>query len=129
MNDPDPRIPLALDNLPAAPLPPGFVRKTMARLPARRPRFRLEFVDVAVPAFLTMFLFMAGSTGIWLVNQIDPVKLAQLQIQLEWLWLNLPALPAWNVLALGTFGLACIFLILMGIAASVARPAPFSRTA
>lgn len=47
----------ALESYPQAPLPPGFMRRVMAQIePAPLPRFRLQFVDLAVPAFASLLL-------------------------------------------------------------------------
>ena len=48
----------ALESVPQAPLPPGFVNRVMTRIePAPLPpRFRLQFVDLAVPAFASLLL-------------------------------------------------------------------------
>ncbi len=49
----------ALESYPQAPLPPGFMRRVMAQIePAPLPRFRLQFVDLAVPAFASLLLVM-----------------------------------------------------------------------
>lgn len=62
----------ALESYPLAPLPPGFVHRVMARIePAPLlPRFRLQFVDLAVPAFasllLVLLILLAAQTD-WLL--------------------------------------------------------------
>lgn len=47
-----------LESYPQAPLPSGFVNRVMAEIePAPLPpRFRLQFVDLAVPAFASLLL-------------------------------------------------------------------------
>jgi hypothetical protein len=71
-------IEAALDAYPLVPLPAGFVRATMARL-VRPVRFRLTFLDVALPfgvallmaALFGLFLWLRGTialTGLTLPN-------------------------------------------------------------
>ena len=52
-----------LDSVPLAPLPSGFVSRVMAQVQTvpqavRPPRFRLEFLDWALPVFTALFALL-----------------------------------------------------------------------
>ena len=81
----DPRLDRALDTYPLAPLPAGFVRRTVQRLPAHGPRFRLDFLDVVLPVFLSVFIFSLGFAGLWLGRLLPPHWLQNLQVEMAWL--------------------------------------------
>jgi hypothetical protein len=69
-------IDAALDSYPEAPLPPDFVQDTMRQV-ALSTRFRVEFVDVAVPAFIAIFGTTILGLLIWGATQIDPLWVQQ----------------------------------------------------
>ncbi len=77
----------ALQSYPLADLPPGFVQRVMARVAAQPrtavPRFRLQFLDVAV-ALAWSSLFVLVLVGIFSYTG---------QIQVE--WLPVRTLTAW----------------------------------
>ena len=85
MQEFDSRIERALDTYPLAPLPAGFVHRTMQRLPAARPRFRLDFLDIALPFFLSMFMVSLALAGLWMIRLVNPSWLQIMQIRLAWL--------------------------------------------
>ena len=66
----------ALTTVPLAPLPDGFMARTLQRLPPRAVpaiRFRLDFLDVALPVGIAVFaaailLVICWSTGILALN-------------------------------------------------------------
>jgi hypothetical protein len=77
----DALVEAALDNYPLAPLPPGFVRATMARLTPPI-RFRFYFLDLALPFGFTLLLLPLFGLYLWLRGVITLA------------WLPVPALPA-----------------------------------
>lgn len=66
-------IDTALDEYPLAPLPPGFVEQVMSRISAPQPvtpaPFKLQFLDVALPAFVAVFTAIVWGVGSWLAGQ------------------------------------------------------------
>lgn len=96
----DAQLDAALDSYPLAPVPPGLMRRTLAKLPPRpRPRFRLEFVDLAVPMFLVIFALLTGWTLLWTLNFLSPHWMLELAPRLafarQWLQFELMRLPVW----------------------------------
>jgi hypothetical protein len=51
MNRYDSLIDEALDRYPMQPLPAGFTKRVISRLPAPQPRFHLDFLDLILPVF------------------------------------------------------------------------------
>ena len=80
----------ALTTVPLAPLPDGFMARTLRRLPPRAVpviRFRLDFLDVALPVGIAVFaaailLVIGWSTGIlaldWFPAPATPLTLPSL---------------------------------------------------
>ncbi len=63
------RLDEAINSYPTAPLPPGFAQRVMvevARTPQLEARFRLQFIDLALPVFMTMFGTAVLLTTLWL---------------------------------------------------------------
>lgn len=82
MNDEryDRMIDTAIESYPLAPLPKDFVSRTMQRVAP--PKFRLKFVDIAIPLFFSAFGVFALLFGFWLWSYIDPLWLLELQLRL-----------------------------------------------
>jgi hypothetical protein len=116
MNASDSQIDSALDSYPLVPLPPRFIQRTMARIHPR-PRFHLEFLDLALPAFIILFGTIVTSLVFWLINTLNPLWMLELQVRAHWYAQNLNALP-WGLLAvvwisvIGASSLAGLMLIL-----------------
>ena len=93
MDELDPRIDAALESYPLAPLPPGFVRRTidtlmnqsMSQIAPAQVRFQLEFTDIAIPSFLALFLLAIAGITLFTLNFLDPLWLPRLQVRLDWL--------------------------------------------
>lgn len=80
--DQDIVLEMMLTELPQAPLPPGFVANVMARVEHEAeaktavvvPRFRLQFLDWALPTFIALFLgivfVLVGQTD-WLTSLLE----------------------------------------------------------
>jgi hypothetical protein len=88
----------ALQNYPLEPLPPGFTRRVMGQLPARSPRaaphFRLDFLDLVLPAFIAGCASTVLALGLWLLVRADPLWLAELQLQVAIIQFRLAAVPS-----------------------------------
>lgn len=100
MFDSDLRIDAALESYPLAPVPPGLVRRTLARLePRPKIRYRLEFLDLAVPVFFVLFLFLTVWAIFWTLNVVSPYWMLEWAMQLEIgrqrLMFEAMRLPAW----------------------------------
>jgi len=111
MNDSESLIDAALDSYPMAPLPRRFVRRTMAGIRAgSRLRFRLEFLDVALPAFFVLFTGTLTGLGFWLLNALNPLWLLEIRIRAGWYAQNLDALPLGWFALVGFAGLSAAVL-------------------
>ena len=65
------RIDEAIESYPLAPLPPGFTQQVMAQVqhtPQLDVTFRLQFIDLALPAFITAFVTAVSLTILWLTG-------------------------------------------------------------
>jgi hypothetical protein len=93
----DSLIDAAFDSYPLAPLPPRFTRRTMAHI-FPRPRFRLEFLDLALPVFTTIFFISMTGLGVWLINFLNPFWLLELQAWAHWSAQNMSTFP-WSLAA------------------------------
>lgn len=110
MNETDRLIDAALDSYPLVPLPPRFVQRSMAAVRAvSRPRFRLEFLDLALPGFVILFTSTLALLGFWLLNVLQPRWLLILQVRASWYAQNLDIVP------LGFYG----FVVMTGLSVFV----------
>lgn len=69
--NPDVLVETALATLPLAPLPSGFIPRTMRRLTPRPvivARFRLDFLDMAIPVGLSVFAAALVLLTLWLIG-------------------------------------------------------------
>ena len=119
----DPRIDSAVDSYPLVSLPPGFVKKTMRRLP---PRPSISFLDAALPLFLVTFLG-AGLLSICLtLKLLDPLQLASLHLFWRAWQLSLPpqgllSLSITTALGLGGLGFFLMIWLLFGRGVSAGK--------
>jgi hypothetical protein len=86
-NDQDSCLDAAIETYPLAPLPSGFVNRVMAQVKQQpqaivRPRFRLQFLDVALPAFMALFALLVMVVGMWLTGQLGAAGLPAVQLNL-----------------------------------------------
>lgn len=108
----------ALDAFPLTPLPAGFVRATMARLAPVPPiRFRLYFLDVALPFGFALLMVTLLVLFLWLSGTVAPAGL------------SLPSLPSFGELPAitvpGFSWAAVVGLILLGEVACLLAGAIF----
>jgi len=63
----------ALDSYPLAPVPAGLVRRALAQIQPRPVvKFRLDFLDFAVPSFLVIFILLTFGVILWTINYLYP---------------------------------------------------------
>lgn len=75
-------IEAALNAYPLAPPPPGFTARVMAEVwQAPRLAFRLEFIDLALPAFFA--LFGAGTLAVMMFVLFSLTQLTRMQLDLQ----------------------------------------------
>jgi hypothetical protein len=123
MNENDPLIDAALDSYPLAPLPPRFIGRTMAGIQAgSRLRFRLDFLDLALPVFFGIFGVTIIGLALWLVNALNPLWLLELQIRAEWYAQNLNLFPVGWFAAAAVAGAGVIALTGLLLALALDRP-------
>jgi hypothetical protein len=115
-NELDPRIDAALDSYPVVPLPSGFVRRTMAQVTPTKVRFRLDFLDLVIPAFFTIFALLALAMLLWTLNHLNPFWTLELGARLQWVSLYTSGFPYWILVLTGSAGGA---LSLAGITAFI----------
>ena len=99
----------ALDSYPLAPVPAGLIRRALARLePHPKIRYRLEFIDLAVPVFLVLFLLLTVWAAFWTLNYVSPYWMlewaTQLEIGRQWFLFKAMRLPAWLPVLVAIFG-------------------------
>ncbi|MDX1436718.1 MAG: hypothetical protein R3335_07905 [Anaerolineales bacterium] len=121
MYNPDPNIVDALRRRPPAPLPESFVGRVMAHIEPVRPRFRLEFLDIAVPAFMAAFAMIVLGTGFWVLGRLDPLWWPKVQTELALLSLYLGTMPAWPWIAGGLAALSAVAVALVLLPATLVR--------
>lgn len=90
----------ALDSYPLTPVPPGLVRRTLARIrPQPVAKFRLDFLDFAVPSFLVLFILLTVGVALWTLNYLNPYWMvewsARLAFTRQWMQFKLMQIPAW----------------------------------
>ena len=71
MKDTERIIDNAIETYPLEDLPSGFVRRTMAQIEPP-PRFKLTFMDLALPAFFAIFGAIILASFYWLLQSINP---------------------------------------------------------
>ena len=90
----DTQIDAALDSYPVQPLPPGFIRRTMTQIrPRVQVRFRVHFLDLALPAFFVIFLLVMVLVLLQIMVAFDPLLPIRLQTAYIWLSTNGAASP------------------------------------
>lgn len=123
----------ALEDLPLAPLPPGFVYATMRKI-TPKPRFRLQFLDLALPVlsgvfFVCTLMILGWFTGNFTYEWLPyPAGFAQGFFGL------ITQLPGYMLLALA-LGVEAALVMVVGITVAlwldrplVSTTAPHGRT-
>ena len=121
---PDHFLDAALDSYPLAPVPPGLVRRTLARLQLR-PQFRLEFLDLAVPLFLIVFILLTVWVTFWTLNTLSPHWMLALAPRLafarQWLEFELMRLPSWLPLLVMILGSTTLIGVVLSMILMIER--------
>ena len=109
----DPRIDEAINSIPLAELPEGFVPRTMDRIANQRKsiRFRFNFIDIALPAFFSIFLLVLLGVGQWVYNQINPRWLQYMQLEVAHYFKLVPSSSSLGYQAEGIILLALVFFL------------------
>lgn len=103
-NELDPRIDAALDSYPVFPLPEDFVHRTMAQVTPTMVRFRLDFLDLVIPAFIAIFALLAFAMLIWTLNHLNPFWVLELGATLQLVSLYTSRFPYWILVLTGSAG-------------------------
>lgn len=84
INNNDPRIDAAINSYPLVELPEGFSTRVINSIRRGYPqvRFRLQFIDLALPLFLSLFSLTVLSVGIWGMNQLDLLRFEYLKLEI-----------------------------------------------
>lgn len=82
----DPRIDIAINSYPMVDLPDGFTAKVMNTIRKEHPRFRfrLQFIDLALPMFLSLFSLTLLGVCAWGMNQLEPLWLEYLKLEITY---------------------------------------------
>ena len=95
---------------------------------AGRPRFRLEFLDLALPGFFVLFTATMAGLTLWLFNALNPLWLLDLRIRVNWYLQNLDIFPVGWFAAAAIAGVSLCALAGLGVALALDRPAPLAKT-
>lgn len=81
-----------LNEIPLSPVPSGFTRSVMERIRDEQKaiRFRLDFIDLAIPVFLALFATLVFSILMVVIVIIPPFWLVRLEMQVQPLLWSLP---------------------------------------
>jgi hypothetical protein len=95
----DPRIDIAIKSYPLAEVPDDFTIRTMALIREKHPqiRFRLQFIDLAVPLFSSLFLLLIFGVGAWGLDQFDSHRLDYLVREITYFSKILPSVTLYGV--------------------------------
>jgi hypothetical protein len=109
-------IEAALNAYPLAPLPAGFVRATMARL-VPPVRFRLSFLDVALPLVFALLIVTLFGLFVWLRGMLASTGLPLPVIE------TLPAANLWGI----SWAAVLFLVVLAEVACLLVGVASFTR--
>ena len=112
----DPRLDDALDSLPLAPLPRGFSHRVLAKIEHPQVRFRLTFLDLALPVFFTLFAAIIVGAAVWISTTMDPLWLPRFILFLQLTWLEIKTIPYIPVVGFGFVLLFGMGVGLLGLA-------------
>ncbi len=123
MHDLDPLIDAALDSVPLSPTPPGFRRRVMSqiaqaqvkRVKSKPPEFRLDFLDLALPAFFAFIASLGFTVLLWLASLLNPQGLEHFQLSLKSAIWSLPVLEIGGILVAAE---VCVIMLLFALIAA-----------
>ncbi len=127
-NEFDPRIDAALDTYPPAPVPSGIVQRAMRQIRTQsqaqsKPQFRLEFLDIVIPAFTAFFALVVGALILWMLNHLDPLWTLKVRTWLQYVSLYATIIQPLPVIAVSV-GAALLLGGLLALALWVERDMP-----
>jgi hypothetical protein len=116
-------IDAALDALPVYPAPPGLKHRVMIQVrqlqveskqaAQAQIRYRLDFLDFALPVFFAIFGMLALSALLVVLSQLDPLWRLRLQGSLQSLTWQLPITPQGLLLFIFAAGVSALVLALL----------------
>jgi hypothetical protein len=118
----DSRIDEALDSLPLVPLPVGFTSRVLAKIEHPQMRFRLTFLDLALPAFFTLFTSIIVGAAVWVYTTMDPLWPSRFILFLQLTWLEIRVFPYLPLLGCGAILLSGLGVGLLGLALWILPP-------
>jgi hypothetical protein len=130
MDEKDILIDTALDSYPLAPLPPGFIRRTMKQVAPQESLLQLSFLDLSIAVFFVVFTAAVFYIMFWLLNVLNPIWMLEVQAWLQWAALYTSTVPpAWIPLAAaGLIGLLGATVFLIAFTADQLSPKPTPAT-
>ena len=112
----DSRLDEALDSMPLVPLPEGFASRVIAKIERPQVRFRLTFLDLALPVFFTLFAAIIVGAAVWVYTTMDPLWPPRFILFLQLTWLEIRTFPYLSLLGLGAVLLFGLGVGLLGLA-------------
>ena len=117
----DPRLDEALDSMPLALLPKGFSRQVLAKIESPQVRFRLTFLDLALPSFFALFATIIVGAAVWIYTTMDPLWPQRFILSLQLTLLEIRIVP---YLPLVGFGIVLFFGLGVGLLGLALRILP-----
>ncbi len=108
----DPCLDEALDSMPLARLPKGFSRQVLAKIESPQVRFRLTFLDLALPSFFALFATIIVGAAVWIYTTMDPLWPQRFILSLQLTLLEIRIVP---YLPLVGFGVVLFFGLGVGL--------------
>jgi hypothetical protein len=101
--------------MPVAALPKGFTSRVMAKVERPQVRFRLTFLDLALPSFFTLFATLIVGTAVWIYTTIDPLWSPRFILFVQLTWLQMKTIPYLPWLGIGSVLLFGLGVGLLGL--------------
>jgi hypothetical protein len=81
----DPRIDTAIESYPLVELPDGFATRIITTIREEHPRirFRLQFIDLVLPMFMSLFSLILLGICSWGMIQLDPLQLEYFKLEIS----------------------------------------------
>ena len=106
-----------LNEIPLSSVPSGFTRNVMERIQNEQKaiRFRLDFIDLAIPVFLALFATLVFSILMVVIVIIPPFWLVRLEMQVQPLLWSLPESTSLvAAIVFGILGLSAMAVVGIG---------------
>lgn len=118
----DPRLDKALHSMPLVALPEGFTRWVMVKIERPQVRFRLTFLDLALPGFFTLFAALIADAAVWIYSTLDPLWLPRFILYLQLTLLEIRTFPYLPLMGIGTVLVFGMGVGLLGLALWILPP-------